>query len=185
MISTALALLKTDEQRNVLSEFYQKYKNRFYAIAIAYSKLHGKAAAEDAVQEAFLRIVDKPENFFKIEHNKRVAYADVIVRNVAIDMFNKNNAHKIEELTEDVSDEAYTLGLEDTVIGSVSKNELLAFILKLPVLQRDILNLKVVFELSNSEIAQKLNVSETVVRQRLFQARKSILDFLESGDIHE
>lgn len=34
MISTALALLKTDEQRNVLSEFYQKYKNRFYAIAI-------------------------------------------------------------------------------------------------------------------------------------------------------
>lgn len=183
MISTALALLKTDEQRNVLSEFYQKYKNRFYAIA--YSKLHGKTAAEDAVQEAFLRIVDKPEKFFKIEHNKRVAYADVIVRNVAIDMFNKNNAHKIEELKEDVSDEAYTLGLEDTVTGSVSKNELLAFILKLPVLQRDILNLKVVFELSNSEIAQKLNVSETVVRQRLSQARKSILDFLESGDIHE
>ena len=183
MISTALALLETDEQRNVLSEFYQKYKNRFYAIA--YSKLHGKAAAEDAVQEAFLRIVDKPENFFKIEHNKRVAYADVIVRNVAIDMFNKNNAHKIEELTEYVSDEAYTLGLEDTVTGSVSKNELLAFILKLPVLQRDILNLKVVFELSNSEIAQKLNVSETVVRQRLFQARKSISSFLESGDIHE
>lgn len=183
MISTALALLETDEQRNVLSEFYQKYKNRFYAIA--YYKLYGKAAAEDAVQEAFLRIVDKPENFFKIEHNKRVAYADVIVRNVAIDMFNKNNAHKIEELTEDVSDEAYTLGLEDTVIGSVSKNELLAFILKLPVLQWDILNLKVVCELSNSEIAQKLNVSETVVRQRLFQARKSILDFLESGDIHE
>lgn len=183
MISTALALLETDEQRNVLSEFYQKYKNRFYAIA--YSKLHGKAAAEDAVQEAFLRIVDKPENFFKIEHNKRVAYADVIVRNVAIDMFNKNNAHKIEELTEDVLDEAYTLGLEDTVTGSVSKNELLAFILKLPVLQRDILNLKVVFELSNSEIAQKLNVSETVVRQRLFQARKSISSFLESGDIHE
>ena len=183
MISTALALLETDEQRNVLSEFYQKYKNRFYAIA--YSKLHGKDAAEDAVQEAFLRIVDKPENFFKIEHNKRMAYADVIVRNVSIDMFNKNNVHELEELTDDVSNENYALGLEDTVIGSVSKNELLAFILKLPVLQRDILNLKVVFELSNSEIAQKLNVSENVVRQRLYQARKSILDFLESGDIHE
>lgn len=183
MISTALALLETDEQRNVLSEFYQKYKDRFYAIA--YSKLHGKAAAEDAVQEAFLRIVDKPENFFKIEHNKRVAYADVIVRNVAIDMFNKNNAHELEELTDDVSNENYAPGVEDTVIGSVSKNELLAFILKLPVLQRDILNLKVIFELSNSEIAQKLNVSENVVRQRLYQARKSISAFLESGDIHE
>ena len=29
MISTALALLKTDEKRNVLTEFYQKYNNLF------------------------------------------------------------------------------------------------------------------------------------------------------------
>ena len=30
MITAALAVLKTDEQRNIISDFYQMYKNRFY-----------------------------------------------------------------------------------------------------------------------------------------------------------
>ena len=54
MINTALAILQTDEQRNTLSDFYQTYKNRFYAIA--YSKLHDRNLAEDAVQEDKVKI---------------------------------------------------------------------------------------------------------------------------------
>lgn len=38
MISAALAILKTDEQRNELSAFYEENKKRFYAIA--FSKLN-------------------------------------------------------------------------------------------------------------------------------------------------
>ena len=38
MITAALAILQTDEQRTIISDFYQKYKNRFYAIA--YEHLH-------------------------------------------------------------------------------------------------------------------------------------------------
>ena len=71
MINTALAILQTDEQRNTLSDFYQTYKNRFYAIA--YSKLHDRNLAEDAVQEAFSRIASKPETFFSLSHNKMIA----------------------------------------------------------------------------------------------------------------
>ena len=52
MINTALAILQTDEQRNTLSDFYQTYKNRFYAIA--YSKLHDRNLAEDAFPELHL-----------------------------------------------------------------------------------------------------------------------------------
>ena len=76
MINTALAILQTDEQRNTLSDFYQTYKNRFYAIA--YSKLHDRNLAEDAVQEAFSRIASKPETFFSLSHNKMIAYTDVV-----------------------------------------------------------------------------------------------------------
>lgn len=32
MITAALSILQTDEQQNILSDFYQMYKNRFYAI---------------------------------------------------------------------------------------------------------------------------------------------------------
>ena len=50
MISAALAILETQEQRNELSEIYEHHKKTFYAIA--YSKLQNRPDAEDAIQEA-------------------------------------------------------------------------------------------------------------------------------------
>ena len=51
MISAALAVLKTDEERNALSEIYTKNIKSFYSIA--FSKLHNAHDSEDAIQEAF------------------------------------------------------------------------------------------------------------------------------------
>ena len=58
MISSALSMLETEEQRDILSEFYEENKNRFYGMA--YSKLQNRVLAEDAVQEAFVRIMQYP-----------------------------------------------------------------------------------------------------------------------------
>lgn len=62
MISSALAVLKTDEQRNELSEFYEENKSRLYSIA--FERLHNRQDAEDALQETFLGIAYIPEKFF-------------------------------------------------------------------------------------------------------------------------
>lgn len=177
MISPALAILKTEEQRNELSEFYEQYKERFYSIA--FSKLHNRASAEDAVQEAFLRIADKPDKFFEIPQNSRAAFTDVIIRHIAVDMFNKIN--KIDPLDETITSDLDDVPLDERVISSVSKDELIDFISTLSALQRDVLELKILYGLSNSEIARKLSVTENVVRQRLFRTRKAIKEYLEKG----
>ena len=62
MISAALAVLETDEQRNELSEFYEKNINCLLNYAL--NMLHNEEETEDAVQEAFLQIADKPDVFF-------------------------------------------------------------------------------------------------------------------------
>lgn len=62
MISEALAVLETEEQRNELADFYEKNKSRFYTIA--FDHLHNQEEAEDAIQEAFLEIANKPDTFF-------------------------------------------------------------------------------------------------------------------------
>lgn len=180
MITAALAILQTDEQRNILSEFYQRYKNRFYSIA--YSKLHEQDLAEDAIQETFSRIASKPEKFFSLSHNKMIAYTDVIIRNVSIDMFKRSVMNMPEEIPE--YDENIPL-LEDIIVSSLQKQRLMDFIAKLPQLQRDILELRISFGLSNSEIADQLKVSENVVRQRLYQARKLITEFLKKESSNE
>ena len=58
MITAALSILQTDEQQNILSDFYQMYKNRFYAIV--YQRLHNPQNSEEATQETFFQNRSKP-----------------------------------------------------------------------------------------------------------------------------
>lgn len=165
MISAALSILKTEPQRNELSEFYNTYSDRFYAIA--YSKVHNKQDAEDAVVEAFSRIATAPERFFKISAHKRVAYVDVIVRNVAVDMFRKKNKIPMESYDEQAFDVINYISLEDIVIGKISKDELVDFIRSMSESKKDAIILRILYHHSTAEIVHILEISETAARKRL------------------
>lgn len=181
MLSAALAVLKTDSQRNEIAEFYRKNKRRLYAIA--YSKLHNKESAEDAVQETFLRLATNQENFFRLNDDERVTFANVVARNVAVDMYNMANEIDTVELSENISGDDSENPSEDELLYKFTKEMLIEFVLGLPPLQRDVLYLRTVHGLTTQEIAAKLSVSENVVRQRLFCARKAIKEALQKGDI--
>lgn len=181
MISAALATLETDEQRNELSEFYEKNKNRLYFIA--FSKLHNKESSEDAVQETFLRLSEEQERFFSLSDSERVIFASVVARNVAIDMYRKTTKADTVELFQNLSDENCENPTEEELLFKFTKEKLTEFIRGLPALQRDVLYFKAVHGMTIREIAQKLSVSENVVRQRLFCARRAIRNALRKGEI--
>lgn len=181
MISAALAVLETEEQRNELAEFYKKNKNRLYWIA--YSKLHNRESSEDAVQETFLRLAANQELFFRLNNNERVTFAGVVARNVAVDMYKKTNKVNMVELSENILDDDSENPLEDELLYRFTKEKLLEFVRGLPPLQRDVLYLKAVHGLTIQETAAKLSISENVVRQRLFCARQAIKKALRKGDI--
>ena len=93
MISAALAVLESEEQRNELSEIYEQNVSNFYNIA--FQHLHNKHDAEDTIQEAFLAIAKNPGPFFDVAVNKRISYINVIIRNTAYKMRDKK--HKVSE----------------------------------------------------------------------------------------
>lgn len=177
MITAALAVLQTDEQRTIISDFYQKNKNRFYAIA--YEHLHNPQDSEEAIQEAFLRIAVDPDKFFSLSGDERIYLVSAIIRNTSIDMYNKKTKHQQEELPEDLIYQSDPEFLENSLLEKISHEELLDFINGLPELQRNVLILTCLSELSISETAEALRVSKTVVNQRLYLARKSIRSFIE------
>ena len=180
MISAALAILETDEQRSELSEFYRKNKNRIYMIA--FSKLHNKESSEDAVQETFLRLAASRERFFMLNDSERVIFADVVARNVAIDMYKKANEAETAELSENISDGSENPP-EEELLYKFTKEKLTEFVRGLPPPQRDVLYLKAVRGMAIQEIAEELSVSENAVRQRLFRARQAVREALRKGDI--
>ncbi|MCH5203819.1 MAG: RNA polymerase sigma factor [Oscillospiraceae bacterium] len=176
MISAALAVLETEEQRNELSVLYEKHKNRFLNIAL--ELLHNKEEAEDAVQETFLRIAEKPDNFFSVEETNRLSYLCAVLKNVAYYMFNKEIKTQKEDLTEYIFFKNEESFIEESVFDKISRYEILSFIDNLPKLQRNVLMLTCLSGLSISETAEILQVSKTVVNQRLYLARKSIKQFI-------
>ncbi len=176
MIDAVLAVIENEEQRNELAVFYSCYRNRLFFIAL--SKLHNETEAEDAVQEVFSRIANKPESFFNVPQEKRVAYADVMVRNISIDMFNAKIEHPIEQLDEDEIDNT-VISLENSFLNKISQNELLEFVDNLPTLQRNVLILHSLLGLNIDETAQRLNISLAAASKRFTLARKAIKKFVE------
>lgn len=138
MIEAVLAALENDKQRNDLAAFYEQYKNRFFNIA--YSKLHNPEETEDAVQEAFLRVVDNPNKFLEMSNQERVRFFDGIVRHVSVDKFKKkqkNNAVSIDDIGDDIT--SGTISPEEKYFTGASANELVQFVLTLPESQRQAL----------------------------------------------
>lgn len=74
------AVIKNDVQRNELAKFYKINLWRF--LNMAFSNLHNKNGAEDAVQEAFSSIVKRPERFFAVPQKYRLKYMLIIIRNI-------------------------------------------------------------------------------------------------------
>lgn len=177
MISVALAILKTDAQRNEMSVFYEKNKNRFLSIALKI--LHNEETAEDTVQDAFLKIADKPNTFFSLSDTQRILYLCAVVKNASVDKYNKRKKVQIEPLTDDLVYQDDPKLLENTLFNNISHKELIEFISGLPELQRNVLVMTRLLKLSISETAQHLGVSEKAVNQRLYLARKAIKQFID------
>lgn len=175
MIEAALAVLDTEERRDELSEFYEQHKSALYAFAL--SRTHNRERAEDAVQEAFLRIAKYPERFFSLPVHKRMSYAVIVTRNAINDILGEGA--KFSELAEATADNG--LSVEDFSIGNIAAEELKAFIMKMPEAQRSAIILKLVHGMTTAEIAAALNISGQTARKRVSNAYRTIEKYLNGG----
>ncbi len=175
MIDFILSTIENEEQRNELAEFYSKHKSRLYSIAL--SKLHNKEDAEDAVQEVFSEIADNPKKFFDVPPDYRLAYTDVMLKNIAIDMFKRKNKVHIEELSEGIEDVGASL--ENTLFDGIGHSEVIEFVNRLPTMRRNVLMLHCFFDIPIIEIAQRLKIAPATASKHLTLARKAVKDFVD------
>lgn len=177
MISAALAIIENDSQRNELSEIYERNIKKFYSIA--FSKLHNKQDAEDAIQESFLAIAKNPALLFDIPTNKRVSYINVIVRNTAYKMWNKRNKvydHETE-FDDTVVDER--IPIEEMMLSDYALEQILKFIDTLPETTKAAIYLKTHLGLKNNDIANALGISEEASKKRVARAITQIKQYME------
>jgi RNA polymerase sigma-70 factor (ECF subfamily) len=143
-------LARTQAEEATIAAMVTQYAGALYRVA--YSVLRNPADAEDAVQEAFLRVLRHRDSLDEVR-DRRV-WLIRIVWNID--------------------------GLSAEQIASAAQYHahVLACVEKLPAKERQVLHLSAFEELNSVEIAQVLRITESSVRSRLFRARNLMAELL-------
>ena len=158
-----LQMIETDEDKSKFEQIYIEYRGLIFYVA--HQLLKNEQNAEDAVSQAFIKVV---ENITKISEPicpKTKAFIVTIVENKAIDMLRASSRHP----TVPFDDIAY--GLTQTNEYSHFDNPITKHILMLPVQQRHVIWLKYYQGYTLREIADLMGIS-LVWAQKLDQRAK-------------
>ncbi len=144
------------------------------ALTVANQFLPDHALAEDAVQEAFVRVVHRRNQFKPAHAFSTWFYA--ILRHVCIDMLRKMKRHRnvIEQLN------------QTTAIRNTEKpdSDELLLLNALPVRERGVLELRVMHGLSFREVAQALNISEEAAKKRAQRGLRRLREKCQTTHSH-
>jgi RNA polymerase sigma-70 factor (ECF subfamily) len=145
---------------------------------VAYSVLRNPCDAEDAVQEAFLRVLKHRHTLAEVRDHR--VWLIRIVWNIVLD---RKRRAKTRPETDDVTELARVLpsaGLSQEEVAAAAEHHahVLGCVEKLPAKEREVLLLSAFEELSSVEIASVLGITESSVRSRLFRARNLMAGLL-------
>lgn len=175
--SAAAERARTQAEEAALAALVSEFSGTLYRVA--YSVLRNPADAEDAVQEAFLRVLRHRDTLGEVRDHR--VWLIRIVWNVVLD---RKRRAKTRPETDDVTELARVLpsdGLSAEEIASAMQHhaQVLACVDRLPAKERQVLLLSAFEELSSVEIADVLGITESSVRSRLFRARNLMAEMLD------
>jgi RNA polymerase sigma-70 factor (ECF subfamily) len=164
-------------EEGALAGLVSQYAGTLYRVA--YSVLRNSADAEDAVQEAFLRVLRHRETLHEVRDQR--VWLIRIVWNVVLD---RKRRAKTRPETDDVAELARVLpaaGLsaEERAAAAQHHAHVLGCVEQLPAKERQVLLLSAFEELTSVEIASVLGITESSVRSRLFRARNLMAGLLD------
>lgn len=154
---------------------YEKYRRLMFRVAL--DILKNREDAEDALQDAFIRISDNLDKIGGADSPRTRSFVMVVTRNVCLNVLRRRRFESgadIEELNaasdHSVEEEAFSrFGVEE--LGSALK--------KLPPDLRDILYLTVREELPLKDAATLLGITYEAAKSRVRRARKKLAELLK------
>lgn len=160
-----LLMLESNAERQAFLELYNQHGDAMLRVARRYFP-NDQLAAEDAVQNAWLRVIENFSRVQEIPCKKRGAYLVIIARNESIIILRKRH----QELPFDEN----IVGNDDDFENNRSK-DIIEIIQAMPVTYRAVLEMRFVEELSTKDIARALGLKETTVDVRVFRGKALLM----------
>ncbi|GAB6989982.1 RNA polymerase sigma factor [Paenibacillus pini] len=190
-MSNVLRLLVTADfnglSKEIQEEIYYEYYDFAYGMILYIVKDH--AAAEDIIQDSFIKVI-KNKPIFENEVKLR-AWLKVVTRNTTINYLRKNKKYRnqldvegVFMYKEEISQSP--ISVENTVETKLMEESIIHYLDELRPEYRILIEYRWKSGLSYKEIASLLDLSEEVIKQRLFRARDSVKKMLfKDWGIHD
>ena len=176
MIQLFLVLIEDEEDKIRFEDAYYRYCDLMYVRA--YDILKDSHRAEDAVQEAFLRIAKNFHKVREVTSTETKNFFVLITERVAINMIQREEQFEI--LSEENLYILETLVSNDVGISRLESKVIMA-ILELPTNYRNVLYLQSICGYSLKETAKLLGISVDAAKQRSSRAHKALKKELEDN----
>ncbi|MGN7357021.1 RNA polymerase sigma factor [Paenibacillus sp. SAF-054] len=182
-MSNMIRLLATSDfsaiSQDMQEEIYYEYYDFAYGMILYIVKDH--AATEDIIQDSFIKVI-KNKPVFENEGKLR-AWLKVVTKNTTINYLRKNKNYRnqldvegVFMYKEEISKSP--VSVENTVETKLIEESIMEYLQKLKPEYSVLIEYRWKQGLTYKEISNMLDLSEDVVKQRLFRARESIKKML-------
>lgn len=163
-----------------IEKCYKLYEQKMYQIA--YSVLRDSGMAEDAVQEAFLKLVKCNVYFEDAKSDDCKRYMITVIKHASINIYNKKQKEREIMYLSDREDM-----MEEQIDRSSSSDSdnLEDLISNLPSKYYSVVKCLTIDNLSVKETAVKLGITEANVRKRFERSKMMLKTILKGGTNYE
>lgn len=178
MISFYLSLLDTPEEKSMFEQLYRLYRQDMFKMA--YGILKNKYDTEDAVHEAFMRVMKNLTKISEINCPQTHAYLLIIVRNVSLNIIKKRTKTVVVDVeTVEIID---GFELEEYVTSNMEVERLKNILEQLSDEYYEVLFLELFMEFNISEIAEQLGLTYDNTKKRIQRAKKKFIEIAEEKE---
>ena len=177
MLMICLSMIDTQEEKSKFEELYYQYRKLMHWRAKQI--LNDDMLAEDAVHEAFIKIIRHINKISEVKCNKTKSFVVIVVESTAMDIARKKKRY--DEISWDEIEAERHFPQPDEMGNLTSVEEAIS---KLPTNYQQIFIMKYSWGYSNKEIADILNVREGTIRQRIARGKKLLSDILQEMEVY-
>jgi len=160
-----LAAIENEEVRSVMEMICEEYLEDM--VRSANSILHNEQDARDAVQNAFLRMLNHVDQLQKLTDHQTKWYVVTAAFNAAKDIYRTKKKQNEIPISEDIA-------TVDQFERYETKDQVEKMILKLSAKDQEFLILKHTYGFKYAEIGEMLNSSEEAVRKAIKRAETKL-----------
>jgi len=165
-------------------EYFKKeiipLKDKLFRYALNYLK--ESSVAEDVIQDVFLKLWKKREEFYKIKNIE--AWSMTMTRNLSLDLLKRNKVEFTDPVF--IKEPVMRSGTPDNLIEqSELKDNVHEIIESLSEKQRQVVFLRDIEGYSYREISEIIGIDQNLVKVTLFRARENLRKKLLNTDRYE